>query len=271
MISSFTVLSSLDHPSLLPYRTLKRPLDHQRQGIFVAEGEKVVRRLVESKLLVISILLTQDWFSTYEPLVKSRPEQIEVFVADQRLLEQIVGIRLHQGIMAVAKNPSPISLEEMFSASPSPHFFVALDGIANAENLGAIVRNCVSFNVQLLIVGETSADPYLRRAVRNSMGTVFRLPVCYAHDLTTDLEALKKKGIMVLAADPKPHERFLHSIDFSKDCCIVFGSEGDGISKRVLEVCDERVTIPMQEGIDSLNVASANAVVLYEVMRRRMI
>ena len=269
MIGSRTSVSSLDLPSVYPYRTLKRPIDHQKKGIFVAEGEKVVRRLLESKLCVISLLLTPEWFSIYEPVVKSRTEQIEIFIADKLLLEQIVGIRLHQGIMAVAKNPVSLSLDEILSKSSRPFFFVALDGVANAENLGVIVRNCVSFGVQALIVGETSADPYLRRAVRNSMGTIFKLPVFYAKNLPEDVLSLKKKGVYIVAADPAPGGAVLYSNDFLKDCCIVFGSEGDGISKPVLEVCDESVTIPMYAEVDSLNVANASAVFLYEVMKQR--
>ncbi|MEE9186956.1 MAG: hypothetical protein V3U10_02865, partial [Bacteroidota bacterium] len=95
-------ISSLDHPELRPYRTLRRAVEHIKQGIFIAEGEKVIRRFLESDLAVISLLLTDEWFQRLEGILRARKEgHIKVFMGDKRLLETIVGFRLHQGIMAV--------------------------------------------------------------------------------------------------------------------------------------------------------------------------
>jgi tRNA G18 (ribose-2'-O)-methylase SpoU len=156
-------VTSLERPELEPYRTLRRPLDHQRQGIFVAEGEKVVARLLESNLRVLSVLLTPTWFDVYTKLLEERGEQIDVFVADKKLLEGIVGFSLHQGIMAVANIPPQTSLEAVLASHRRPYFLAAVDGLTNAENLGVLVRNCVGFGVHALLVGETSSSPYLRR------------------------------------------------------------------------------------------------------------
>jgi len=122
-------------------------------------------------------------------------------------------------------------------------------------------------------VGETSSSPFLRRAVRNSMGAIFQLPVVElgkgnAETLAETLRALSKCGIRCIAAHPHG-EKFLTETDFAKDCCLVFGSEGLGISKEVLESCDEAVAIPMPKKVDSLNVGAAAAVFLYEVNRQR--
>jgi tRNA G18 (ribose-2'-O)-methylase SpoU len=331
-------ISSFDAPELQPYATMRRPLEQERQGIFVAEGTKVVRRLLESSFVVVSVVLPEKWLAEFRPLLETRPEPITVYLADKKLLETLVGFSMFQGVLAVGKIPPPISLDDILqeqvgtrrqasrrsgsSALPdelvgraglqvalppragsrigqsadSPFLFVAVDALTNAENLGALVRNCVAFGVQALIVGETSSSPFLRRAVRNSMGTIFQLPVIElgragsplpaagrpyaktgAHGVTRPtsqslvdvLHDLRKRGVRCLAAHPHTNNKLISQADFTKDCCLVFGSEGDGISSAVLEACDEAVAIPMPPAVDSLNVGAAAAVFLYEVARQR--
>jgi len=262
-------VTDLQMPGLEPYRTLRRPVEHQKKGIFVAEGEKVVRRLLESKIPVHSLLITPEWFSVYQRLIETRNEEITVFLAPKRLVESIVGFHLHQGIMAVASIPSPVRLEEVMRFADTPYLFVAIDGLTNAENLGVLVRNCVAFGVHALLVGETSSNPFLRRAVRNSMGAVFKLPVVQVEQLADTLDALRRERVLTIAAHPHMEQTRLWDVDVRRSCCLVFGSEGAGISERVLSHCEVHAAIPMQNGVDSLNVASASAVFLAEVMRRR--
>ena len=263
-------VETLEEPFLQPYRTLRRPLEHQREGIFVAEGEKVVRRLLESTLDVVSLLLTPEWLKVYQPTLESRAGNMQIFVAPKPIVESIVGFHLHQGIMAVAHIPKPPSLAEALEQSQHPRLLVAVEGLTNAENLGVLVRNCAAFDVDALLVGETSSSPYLRRAVRNSMGTVFRLPIVQLSDLVGTIHELRSAwGVHVIAAHPHTDRKVLHQAASDGDCCIVFGSEGEGVSADVLAACDESVAIPMKDGVDSLNVASASAVFLYETQRQR--
>jgi tRNA G18 (ribose-2'-O)-methylase SpoU len=175
----FTVehISSFDLPELQPYLTMRRQMAHREEGIFIAEGEKVVRRLLESKFGVVSALLPQRWMTELEPLLKGRPETVRVFIAEKELLETMTGYSMYQGLLAVGRIPREIPLEQILADSPRPHLLVVVDELSNAENLGALVRNCAAFGTQALIVGETSSSPFLRRAVRSSMGTVFQLPI----------------------------------------------------------------------------------------------
>jgi tRNA G18 (ribose-2'-O)-methylase SpoU len=263
------VIDSLDLPELEPYRTMKRPLDHQRQNIFVSEGEKVLRRLLESQLGVVSVLLPEKWFRDLEPLLRSRPEQIQAFVAEKEQLEKLTGFSMYQGVMAVGKIPARVSFETILQRAPRPFLFAAVDGLSSAENLGVVVRNCAAFGVQALLVGETSSSPYLRRAVRSSMGTIFRLPAIEVANLAGTLRDLRSQGVRPIAAHPHVEGRTLSQADFSGDCCVVLGSEGCGIAPAVLESCSEAVAIPMADAVDSLNVGSAAAVFLYEARRQR--
>jgi len=248
---------------------MRRQIEQRQQGIFVAEGEKVVRRLLQSRLTVISVLLPGTWLHELEPLLRERPENVSVFVADKELLETLTGFSMYQGLLAVGRVPPPLRLDEILESSRRPWLLVAVDALSNAENLGALVRNCAAFNVQALVTGETSASPFLRRAVRSSMGTVFELPILETNSLCNTLRDLHNRGIHCIAAHPRPGSRALPDINLRGDCCIVFGSEGSGISSETLKSCDETAAIPMPPNVDSLNVGSAAAVFLYEANRQR--
>jgi len=262
-------ISSFDAPELRPYATLRRPVEHEQQGIFVAESEKVVRRLLESKLTVRSAVLSEKWLEVFRPLLEARPEDVAVYLAEKKLLESLVGFSMFQGILAVGNVPPPESLDAVLARLSSPKLLVAVDELANAENLGALVRNCVAFGAQALVVGETSSSPYLRRAVRNSMGAIFQLPVVETPNLAKTLLDLRSRGVRCIAAHPHSVRTILSHADFRGDSCIVFGSEGHGISTAVLDNCVEAVAIPMPAAVDSLNVGAAAAVFLYEAARQR--
>ena len=279
-------ISSFDLPELQPYATMRRPAEQERQGIFVAEGTKVVQRLLESRFTVVSVVLPDKWLDDFHRLLEARPEPITVYLAEKKTLETLTGFSMFQGVLAVGKVPPPVSFDDILSKNQKPLLFVAVDALTNAENLGALVRNCVAFGVQALIVGETSSSPFLRRAVRNSMGTIFQLPVielaklglrhrfktrphATQMSLAEGLKELRARGVRCIAAHPHTDKKFLSQADFSGDCCLVFGSEGDGITPVVLEACDEAVAIPMPPTVDSLNVGAAAAVFLYEAARQR--
>ncbi|MDA0986078.1 MAG: RNA methyltransferase [Bacteroidetes bacterium] len=269
MFTRFNI-TSLEKENLLPYKTLRRVDEHIKNGIFVAEGKKLVERLLESNIKIISLLLTEEWFSQFEAQIKKRVENIDVFVAPKIILNQIVGFKLHQGIMGVGEAPQNIILHDFVKLTKRT-LFAVIDGIMNSENVGVIVRNCAAFNVDALIVGETSSDPFLRRAVRNSMGTIFKIPIIYSTKLADDILFLKNEfGFNIFAAHTSIKSKSIYEINFCKNSCIVFGNEEDGPRKEILNICD-CFEIPMKAGIDSLNVANASAVVLYEVDRQRLV
>jgi tRNA G18 (ribose-2'-O)-methylase SpoU len=259
-------VSSLDLEELAPYRTLKRPLVHARLGIFVAEGEKVVRRLLESGLEVISLLLTPAWLDRLQGSGHLRGrERLKIFLAEGEVLQAIVGFNIHQGIMAIARVPAEISLEVL----PEEHLLIALDGLRVSENVGVIVRNAAAFGAHAVLVGETSCSPYLRRAVRNSMGAVFTLPVIHVPSLAEALSRLQaQRGTRIVAADPHGAS-ILSDLRLTGNLCIVLGNEDDGVSPGVAARADVRAAIPMCNETDSLNVGSASAAFLYEAGRQR--
>jgi tRNA G18 (ribose-2'-O)-methylase SpoU len=260
-------IEAFDSPELQPYGTMRRQLEHREQGIFVAEGEKVVRRLLESSFAVVSVLLPEKWLAEFEPLLRARSEDIAVFIAEKALLETLTGFSMYQGLLAVGKVPARRSLEELLEA-PHPRSLLAVEGLTSAQNLGGVVRNCVALGVQGLVVGENCVSPFLRRAVRSSMGTLFQLPVLESPSLRKSLEQLRRAGVRTIAAHPGGNLA-LPRADLTGDCCVILGSEGYGISPGILEVCDQALAIPMPPTVDSLNVGSAAAIFLYEISRQR--
>lgn len=273
-------IDNLENPDLLPYRTLRRPELHWKQGIFIAEGEKVVIRLLNSSLRIHSLLLSIDWYHSLFPEFNSqnpptsnqystRLEQSKIFIAEKKILETIVGYRLHQGIMALASVPSEPALEDAMKQIREDSIIVAIDGLVNAENVGVIVRNCAAFGADLILAGETASSPYLRRAVRNSMGAVFQLPVIHTDNLRTALQTLRRQHNIRIVAACLQKDISLFNKELPGEICIVFGNEDHGISEKVLEVCDEKIAIPMMKETDSLNVGSASAVFLYEARKQR--
>ncbi len=264
-------IDSLDSAELQPYRTLRRATEHIKQGIFVAEGEKVVSRLLDAQIEVVSLLLTEPWQEELGPSIEKRGVgNIKVWVAPKHLLESIVGFHLHQGVMAIGKIPRPVGLAEAIESDIKPHLVVALDGLTNADNIGVIVRNCVAFGVNALIVPQNTSSPYLRRAVRMSMGAVFRLPIVSVENLAPSLRKLTNQfGTRIIATHPQPDATSIEDADLNGSVCLVLGSEGKGISSEVLETCSEKVSIPMTLETDSLNVATASGIFLFEAARKR--
>lgn len=268
-IRSVQAISTLELPELAPYRTMRQQEEHRRERIFVAEGEKVVRRLLDSPLTMVSVLLPEPSLRELEPQLRARPEPVAVYTAPKKLLEQLTGYTLYQGLLAVARMPPPWTLAEALARTASPRLWVAVEGLTSAENLGALVRSCAAFRVQALVVGETCSSPWLRRAVRASMGAIYHLPTVEPPNLREALLALREAGVRCVAAHPHTTACTLTRAELTGDVCLVFGSEGYGLSPQILAASDAAVAVPMPPGVDSLNVTSAAAVFLYEANRQR--
>jgi tRNA G18 (ribose-2'-O)-methylase SpoU len=263
-------VQSLDAPELALYLTLKRVEEHERAGVLVAANIKVVKRLLASRYPVVSALLTPAWLEKLEPQLRARTEaELPIYVAEQKLLETITGYKMHQGALAVAKIPPLPDLETLLKNSPRPLLLAAVEGIASAENLGAVVRSCAAFGAHFLIVGETGGSPFQRRAVAGSMGTIFEQPLVRVNHLAETLTDLRARGVRCLAAHPRPGAKKLSVVDLRGDCCLVFGAEGPGLTADALAACDDAVEIPMPSHMNSLNVAVAAGVFLYEAARQR--
>ncbi len=269
MINKIEYVTTMDFYGAEDYLTLKRPMSHYEKGIAIIEGDKVVARFLASSFELVSILLTNTWFDIYKDNLSHRKEALNVYIADAKLIKSIVGFKYHQGIIAIAKIPPNRSLDDVINCGLNSNLLVALDRLESSENTGAIVRNCAACGVGALIVGETSADPWLRRAIRNSMGNIFKLPVIKSKSLADTLRALRNVyHYKIFGAALDKNSTFLECADFTGNTCLVFGNEGVGLSDSILGMCDATVRIPMASGVDSFNVACASAIMIYEAGRK---
>ncbi|MDD5428746.1 MAG: RNA methyltransferase [Candidatus Omnitrophica bacterium] len=263
-------IQNLDDPRLAAYSSLKGK-KLEKDGIFIAEGEKVVRSMFESGCRVASCLTSNSAAARYKTLLAVLAKRgADIYAASDEVIENIIGFRFHKGIMAVGHCPEKLTISDALKAVKPPLFLVALDSVNDPQNVGLITRNAAAFGVRALIVDGATYDPYYRKAVRVSMGTIFGLPVCYEKDIAKSLSVLKKKyGVRVIAATPGKSARDIAKVKLSGNICFVFGNEDRGVSRKILNMADEKVRIPIKGGVDSLNVASACAICLHEVSRGR--
>jgi TrmH family RNA methyltransferase len=261
-------LSTDQRPRELSFFTsLRGKSGHLDEGIYIVENPKIVERVLASDAAVLVAYLTAEYFSLFEPLLarKAGPA-INVIVGEKTEMESIVGYSLHQGVMLAVRIPS--SLNDNLELS-SPHLVVALDSIADAENMGALIRNAAAFQADALVVDDQSCHPFLRRSVRVSMGTVVDVDIRRYERLPRFLIEMKARGSRVIGAALGRESTPLASVDLTGDLILVFGAEGRGIRREVLQVCDELLEIPMSPHVDSLNVAVANGIVLHRAREQR--
>ncbi len=249
------------------FADLKLP---REEGIFIAEGEKIVSRLLQSKQEIISLYLTAEHFHQKRQLIDAHQQDrpAAIFIASNKAMEKIVGFTLHQGILAAGKVPIEPALKEVVDRTKR-QLFVLLDTIADAENMGTLYRTAQAMGATAVIINNRCISPWIRRAVRVSMGAVFKLPTITA-DLVSSIAFLQDHGVAVFASEIADTTPAIWQADFSGSTAIVFGSEGHGITPEVSSACSGKVMIPMIDGVGSLNVGVAQGIMLYEVMRPRI-
>jgi tRNA G18 (ribose-2'-O)-methylase SpoU len=187
-------------------------------------------------------------------------------LADLRALRECWGVELAAAVVGGGAEPLDALLSRV--AHRPRLTLVALPDIANTDNLGALVRISAAFGADALVVGERSCDPFWRQSVRVSMGTIFSLPLVRSADLLEDLRGVREQwGVELAAAVVGGGAEPLERAGRGERLGLLFGNEAQGLSPEYVAACDRRVTIPMQLGTDSLNVAVAAAVFLYHFTR----
>src|SRR3954469_25911640 len=256
-------IESLDDPRVADYRTLKDRERARDGGSFVAEGEMVVRRLLASSLRTDSLLVSQRRVEEIAPLA---PPDVPVYVAaDDRVVQAILGFKYHSGVIAVGRRPVPPAIDDVVGRDmQAPLLLVICPDIISPLNLGGLIRIAAGFGATAMLLGERSCDPFYRQAVRVSVGAAFRLPILQSQHLWHDLHRLRDEWNVELIATTLDDDAVpLSKAHASRRVGLLFGNEGQGLDRGVTNLCDRKVTIPMQLGIDSLNVMVSAAVTLY--------
>lgn len=181
--------------------------EHRAAGVFVAEGDKVVHRLCESSIEVVSAVLPENRLAEFESELISKRADMPIFVAPRKALEKLTGFALYQGVMALGKIPQNPAVADLIQPrdGETDEIIVALDGLSGADNMGTLLRTSAAFAAKAVLAGETSCSPWLRRAVRASMGEAFKIKIRESSCLRQDLLGLKQAGFRVIAAHPQPN------------------------------------------------------------------
>jgi len=260
-------LADLDDPRLAPYRDLSHRNLTRQSGLFIAEGQKVVERLIASRYEVASLLAEPEYAAHYARQV---PPETPVYVVPRGPLATLVGFQFHRGILGCGKRrPSP-DVETLLARHEPPRrseTLVVCPDVQDPTNLGSIIRSAAAFGCCGLILGRRCADPFSRRVLRVSMGAALELPLVESPDLAADLSRLASAGYELVAAVIDPAAQPLAAAPRGPRLALLLGSEGHGLEAAWRRLAHREVTIPMQLGIDSLNVAVAAAVLLYHFTR----
>ncbi|OII64172.1 rRNA methyltransferase [Streptomyces sp. CC53] len=236
------------------------------EGLFIAEGEKVVRRALQAGYGMRSMLLSAKWVDALSDVIDAA--DAPVYVVTPALAEQVTGYHVHRGALAsMRREPLPEAGELLRTARR----VAVMESVNDHTNIGAIFRSAAALGMDAVLLSPDCADPLYRRSVKVSMGAVFSVPYARLADWPRDLDAVREAGFRLLALTPDASattmdEAAPHRLD---RVALMLGAEGSGLTARALRAADTRVRIPMAHGVDSLNVGAAAAVAFYAVTAGR--
>jgi tRNA G18 (ribose-2'-O)-methylase SpoU len=268
-VAGLVEVDDADDPRLADYRDLRdvqlRTHLEAEHGLFLAEGEKVVRRAVESGFPVRSFLMAPRWLDGLSDVLARTTAPC--FVVSEALAEQVTGFHVHRGALAALERLPGNDVNQVLADART---VVVLEDVVDHTNVGAIFRCAAALGVDGVLLAPRCADPLYRRAVKVAMGAVFTLPYARFDDWYDVLPRVSAAGFttvaLTLADDAVAIEEAVAGLD---RVALVLGGEGHGLSKRWEQAADRRAVIEMSEGVDSLNVAAATAVACYVTARRR--
>ena len=239
---------------------LRNRLDPER-GIFIAESPKVIAVALDAGYEPLSLLCERRHITGDAAPIIARCGDIPVYTGERELLASLTGYTLTRGVLCAMRRPLPLSVEEVCREARR---VVVIDGVTDTTNIGAIFRSAAALGIDAVLLTPTSCDPLNRRAVRVSMGSVFLVPWTWLEQPIQSLNSLGFKTVAMALTDRSV------PIDDPALCAeprlaIIMGTEGDGLAQDTIHQADYVARIPMQHGVDSLNVAAAAAVAFWQL------
>ncbi|MDQ1482081.1 MAG: hypothetical protein QOF35_157 [Actinomycetota bacterium] len=238
------------------------------RGLYLAESEKVIRRALGAGHRPRSFLMGQRWLTDLSDVVEqAESEHVPVYFAQPGVIEAMTGFHLHRGVLASMHRPALVAPESLLHSASGQKTsrVIVLEDIVDHTNLGAVFRSAAALGVDAVLITPRCADPLYRRSVRVSMGTVFQVPWTRIDPWPGGLKVLKDNGFTVAAFALGDGAITLDELaaDQPDRLAMIFGTEGDGLSRLAIKGADRIVRIPMAGGVDSLNMAAATAVAIW--------
>ena len=260
------------------YRRLKDNRHDGRGGTFVGESELVVQKMLRAKIRIESILATPQKHLNLEkslgPGALTKAGDFPIYLASNEVLSEVAGFPIHRGCLAIGRRPSVTDMPK------EARRIVVLEDLVDVDNVGAAIRNAAAFDIDAIVLSPRCADPFYRKAIRVSMGSVFFVPIIRAIRWPSYLRELgESQGLPILGAAldegsipvTKLSETLMGKAEGTRfhpenGFVLVLGAEAPGLTANTKAACDHLITVPMATGkADSLNVATAGAVMLYHL------
>ncbi len=264
-------ITDVGDPRLDDYRELK-DATRRRSGTFIAESELVISRLLTSRFITRSFLLTPV---RYARLASQLPTEVPAFVAEESVLNELVGFPLHRGALALGERPSAVgSLGDVAQLTQSASTIVILEDVVDPDNIGAVFRHSAAFGVDAVLLSPHAGDPLYRKAIRAAVGWTLHVPWTRVDekDWPTTIDNLRAEGWQVLAltpaADAPVMAKCMADLGPAAKVVLLVGTEHIGLTTESMQRATVQARIPMAPGVDSLNVATTVAIALYELAAR---
>ncbi len=258
---------ALDVYARLTEAQLRNRLEPEK-GVFIAESVKVIDVALRMGYEPVSLLMERRHLAGQGAALMDRCGDVPVYTADREVLAALTGYTVNRGILCAMRRPAPRTPEEVCAGARR---IAVLENIVDATNIGAIFRSAAALGMDGVLLTENCCDALNRRAVRVSMGTVLQVPWTYVDGWPEEgLARLRAMGFCcaALALDANAVDIDDPALAAQEKLALVLGAEGDGLTRRTVAACDRTVRIPMQHGVDSLNVAAAGAVAFWQLRAR---
>ena len=253
-----------EDPRIAPFRAVRERDLVGRDGLFIAEGEVVLRLLSRApRHRARAVLIASHRLDSRADLIAAFRPEVRIFAANQAVMDAIVGFPIHRGLLALGERAEPLDAETLLSSLPARALVLVASGIGNHDNMGGLFRNAAAFGVDAVVLDAGCCDPLYRKAIRVSVGAALTMP-CARLEPGADLaDLLARTGFEGLALSPGGAMR-LTDVRKPDRAAVIVGAEGPGLPADLMARL-KTVRIPMAAGIDSLNVAVASAIVLHHL------
>ncbi len=253
-------IKSLSNPLIKSTAGLLSTSGRKKSGCFIIEGAKLCLEALDSGFTAEHCFIVEGFDN--QDILK-RIESCRIVQVTPEAMQKMSGLTTAQDVMMTAKIPASHILDD------KSDIIIALDRIADPHNIGAILRSAEAFGINQVVLSSGCADMYSPKVLRGAMGSVFRIGACYV-DLISYLKDRKSNGYKILGAGLSKKYLTVNKLENFKKAVIIIGNEGGGISKAVMEICDNGLYIPMLGKNESLNAAVAASVIMWEWQRQRV-
>jgi tRNA G18 (ribose-2'-O)-methylase SpoU len=257
-------VSDPDDPRLAGFRQVRERDLVGREGRFIAEGEVVLRVLLErARHKVEALLIAEKRLDALADLMALVPEQVPVYAAGQAVMDAVTGFHIHRGILALGRREPWPTPEVLLGGLGDGAVVLVLSAIANHDNMGGLLRNAAAFGADAVILDDRCCDPLYRKAIRVSVGAALVMPMARLEAGRDLIDLLQRFAFTPIALSPSA-SRSLQELERPARAALLLGAEGPGLAKEVIDRA-LAVRIPMSGGMDSLNVATAGGIALYHL------